>query len=80
MRSVLQQTYWRHSIASDYSVLELPSGMPDELLKHRKVWLAGRQLDMTELGLRHLSEKASVVKPDVQRQKLVMTVQSQQKR
>ena len=38
-------------IASDYSVIELPSGMPDELLKHlKKVWLGGRQLDMTELG------------------------------
>ena len=38
-------------IANDYSVIEMPAGMPDELLKHlKKVWLGGRQLDAAELG------------------------------
>ncbi|HEU0198466.1 MAG TPA: DEAD/DEAH box helicase [Nevskiaceae bacterium] len=37
----------RLSICDDYSLIDLPEGMPKAVLKHlRKVWVAGRQLNM----------------------------------
>ncbi len=40
----------RIEIRDDHSVVELPTGMPRALLRHlRKVWVAGRQLQMTPL-------------------------------
>jgi ATP-dependent RNA helicase DeaD len=38
----------RIDIHEDFSFVELPSGMPREMLRHlRKVWVAGQQLQMT---------------------------------
>lgn len=41
----------RIEIYDDYSTLDLPENMPDELLAHlKKVWVAGRQLEMRRDG------------------------------
>lgn len=41
----------RIEIFDDYSTLDLPDGMPKELLEHLKtVWVAGQQLRMSQVG------------------------------
>jgi ATP-dependent RNA helicase DeaD len=41
----------RIEIYDDYSTLDLPDDMPDDLIQHLKgVWVAGRQLDITRDG------------------------------
>ena len=41
----------RIDIQDDYTVLDLPEGMPKELLMHlKKVWVSGQQLRIHKLG------------------------------
>lgn len=48
-------------IFDDYSTLDLPQGMPKDILQHLKsVWVAGKQIHMSEIGT---SSRIANVKP-----------------
>jgi len=49
----------RINIYDDFSTVDLPEGMPKELLNHmKKVWVAGQQLKMSPMARKRKSKKA----------------------
>ena len=58
----------RIDIQDDHSFIDLPEGMPKELFKHlRKVWVSGRQLQISKLDKSGSGKGARKGKPKSKR-------------